>query len=459
MTAVGIVMYGDKALDLAGQTVDWLLDRSHDVRLAVDDAVAIGRAELGVPTDSLAAGADLVLSLGGDGTMLRAVRLAAADDVPVLGVNLGQLGYLTEVEPDGIRMALKRFLAGSYSIEERMQLEVVVDRAGQTSESLSALNETVIEKVDVGHTVRLDVELDGKPFTSYVCDGLILATPTGSTAYAFSVRGPIVDPRHRAVLMAPVAPTCSSTARSCCGPTPSCGRPSAVARRAGVSVDGRPGDRLEPGDAVVCTADDRPCGSSRSVRTTSMPSCERSSDCQSAELASSVSSAAGVRGARSTVTYAEIDHAGRSGRSGPRRHRRGPHSVQRRPRRSDGRDRSRQDDGGGGPGTALGRSGRSRPGCGRVAEAAVVEGLFVVGDTEWVLRRVVPAVGRSRSYVNGELVTAGGAGGARGEPDRDPRPARPAVPAAAVGATRRARPFRRHRPERPECRPGRWCAI
>src|SRR5690606_768672 len=119
----------------------------------------------------------------------------------VLGINLGQLGYLTEIEPSGLRMALKRFLSGAYSIEERLRLEVIVRRQGQPIDRFEALNEAVVEKSEMGHTVRLDVELDGRPFTSYVSDGLIVATPTGSTAYAFSVRGPIIDPTHRAVLM------------------------------------------------------------------------------------------------------------------------------------------------------------------------------------------------------------------------------------------------------------------
>ena len=258
MSAIGFMLYGGKAEDLAAQSVEWLLDRGHDVRLTIDDAVALGRPDLGTPTDSLAVGADLVLSLGGDGTMLRAVRAAVVEDVPVLGVNVGQLGYLTEVEPDGIRMALKRFLAGSYSIEERMRLDVTVERQAGEPQRVGALNEAVVEKADMGHTVRLDVQLDDRPFTSYVCDGLILATPTGSTAYAFSVRGPIIDPRHRAVLMAPVAAHMLFD-------RPMVLRPDAVVRvtvsggrRAGLSVDGRPGDGLEPGDAVVCTANDRP---------------------------------------------------------------------------------------------------------------------------------------------------------------------------------------------------------
>ena len=257
MSVFGLVLHHDRAGDLARDAIGWLDERGHEVRLTTEDAAAIARPELGVEADKVAVGLDVLLSLGGDGTMLRAVDLAAAEDVPVLGVNLGQLGYLTEVEPDGLRMALKRFLAGSYTLEERMRMEVHILRAGER-EQLDALNEAVVEKSQMGRTVRLDVELDGRPFTSYVCDGLILATPTGSTAYAFSVRGPIIDPRHRAVLLAPVAAHMlfdrSLVLR------PDCRVRVTVAgdRAAGVSVDGRAGEPLAPGDVVECTGSDRP---------------------------------------------------------------------------------------------------------------------------------------------------------------------------------------------------------
>ncbi|MFZ4519232.1 MAG: NAD(+)/NADH kinase [Microthrixaceae bacterium] len=258
MSSIALVLHREKSLELARETVDWLEERDHEVRLDHDEAALLGRPDLGVPTAGLAPGADLVVSFGGDGTMLRAADLAAADDVPVLGVNLGQLGYLTEVEPGSVRMALKRFLAGSYALEERMRLAVTIQRAGSGEERLVALNEAVVEKSGMGHTVRLEVDLDGRPFTSYVADGLILATPTGSTAYAFSVRGPIIDPRHRAVLMVPVAahmlfdramvlrPDCAVTVRV------------GGDRPAGLSVDGRASGPLQPGDLVRCTGDGRP---------------------------------------------------------------------------------------------------------------------------------------------------------------------------------------------------------
>lgn len=257
MSTFGLVLYRERAGELARSTASWLSERHHEVRVCEEDREVLDDSDVVVPAEDLAHGADLVISLGGDGTMLRAVELAALHDVPVLGVNLGRLGYLTQVEPAGVRMALKRFLAGSYAIEERMRLDATVDGPDGQRQA-GALNEVVIEKSEMGHTVRLEVELDGRPFSAYVADGLILSTPTGSTAYAFSVRGPIVDPRHRAVLMAPVAPHMlfdrSIVLRPDCRVVVRVGG----GRSAGVSVDGRPLQRLEPGASLECQASDRP---------------------------------------------------------------------------------------------------------------------------------------------------------------------------------------------------------
>ena len=258
MSCIGLFMHHDRGNDLALDAIDWLTARGHEVRLSNEQAASLGHDELGVPEAQLPAGLDLMVSLGGDGTMLRAVDLVAVDEVPVLGINLGRLGYLTEVEPAGLRMALKRFLAGSYSIEERLRLEVIVQRSDAEPERLTALNEAVIEKSEMGHTVRLDVELDGLPFTSYVSDGLILATPTGSTAYAFSVRGPIIDPRHRAVLMSPVAAHMLFDRSLVLQPDCEVRVTVSGDRTAGISVDGRGAGALVPGDSVVCTGSARP---------------------------------------------------------------------------------------------------------------------------------------------------------------------------------------------------------
>jgi NAD+ kinase len=155
--------------------------------------------------------AGLALSLGGDGTMLRTVKMLCGAHVPIIGVNVGLLGYLTEVEAPALTSALERWSAGSdaggWRIEERMMLETILRRDGTDHiESWTALNEAVVEKQEAGHTVRLLVRIDGAVFTSYAADGLIIATPTGSTAYSLSARGPVVSPKHRAILLTPVSP-------------------------------------------------------------------------------------------------------------------------------------------------------------------------------------------------------------------------------------------------------------
>ena len=207
MTAVLIVAHHGRteaaALALAAST--WLRDRGHDAWLSPDDAAALALDALAAERSP--ADADLALSLGGDGTMLRTIKVLDGAEVPVIGINVGLLGYLTEVEPPAMTAALERFLVGDFTLERRMMLTVTVDRVGEGVEGpWTALNEAVLEKQESGHTVRLLVDIDGAPFTSYAADGLIVATPTGSTAYSLSARGPVISPTHRALLLTPVSP-------------------------------------------------------------------------------------------------------------------------------------------------------------------------------------------------------------------------------------------------------------
>jgi NAD+ kinase len=257
MTSAGLVVHRDReiAWALARDAIEWLTERGHDVRLPKLDAERVGVPDLACEADELIPGLDVLIGIGGDGTILRAVELAADDDVPVLGVNAGQLGYLATVEPSSLRMAMKRFLAGSYDVEERMRLALQIERTDGTVETVpNALNEAVVERCDFGHTVRVEVSFDGRVFTSYVADGLIVATPTGSTAYAFSVRGPFIAPRHRAILLAPVSPHMLFDRSLILEASTEIRLQVAGHRVARLSVDGRDGGLLQDGDAVVCTA-------------------------------------------------------------------------------------------------------------------------------------------------------------------------------------------------------------
>ncbi|HJQ77066.1 MAG TPA: NAD(+)/NADH kinase [Acidimicrobiia bacterium] len=143
---------------------------------------------------------DMVLAVGGDGTMLAAVHSALRWDVPVLGFNLGTLGFLTEADPDEVEQVVGRLVEGDFEIEERLTVS-----ASTGNDPLIGINDVVVEKVDSTRLISLEVVIDGTLFTTYRADGLIVATPTGSTAYSFSAGGPIIDPRVDALVLTPVA--------------------------------------------------------------------------------------------------------------------------------------------------------------------------------------------------------------------------------------------------------------
>lgn len=257
MSSVVIVAHHGRseAWKLAGETAAWLLSRGNVVWMPSEDAVQFGLHELAgdVPPGD----ADLVLCLGGDGTMLRAVNLLDGAAVPLLGVNLGRLGYLTEIEVDRITESLERIEAGPddgrWQLDERMMLDVVVTtHDGAESGRWRALNEAVVEKRESGHTVNLMVRIDGEPFTSYATDGLIVSTPTGSTAYSLSARGPIVSPKHRALLITPVAPHTLFDRSLVLDPTETVEIEVLGDRHAAVAVDGRTVSDLTAGGKVRC---------------------------------------------------------------------------------------------------------------------------------------------------------------------------------------------------------------
>jgi len=152
-----------------------------------------------------AEGAELVIVLGGDGTLLRAAELARPAGTPLIGVNLGHIGFLAEAEPDGLIQTVDRLLAGEYRVEERMTLDVVARDNGTHVASTWALNEVSVEKAARERMVEVVIEVDGRPLSRWGCDGVVCATPTGSTAYAFSAGGPVVWPEVDALLMVPLA--------------------------------------------------------------------------------------------------------------------------------------------------------------------------------------------------------------------------------------------------------------
>jgi NAD+ kinase len=257
MGTIGIVLHPERSLAgrLAQMTIDWASGHGHEVRLVASEAKRFGLGDLGCDDTAFVADLDLAVCFGGDGTMLRTVSRVASHGVPILGVNVGQLGYLSAIEPAELTDALERFFSGRYQIEERMLATARVEFASRGAEEVSAeaLNEIVLEKTPMGHTVRISVSLDGEFFTTYAADGLIVATPTGSTAYSFSARGPIVAPSHRALIVTPVSPHMLFDRALVLGPDTVI-RLELVGPRPGMLLaDGRMIADLAEGDAVICT--------------------------------------------------------------------------------------------------------------------------------------------------------------------------------------------------------------
>lgn len=148
-------------------------------------------------------GAEVVLVLGGDGTLLRAAEMARPVGTPLLGVNLGRVGFLAETDLDELDTALDAVIAGRYDVEERMTLDAVARRNGDVLARTWALNEAVVEKSSRERILEVVLEVDGRPVSAFGCDGVLCATPTGSTAYAFSAGGPLVWPQVEALLLVP----------------------------------------------------------------------------------------------------------------------------------------------------------------------------------------------------------------------------------------------------------------
>lgn len=155
---------------------------------------------------NLAAEADMIIAVGGDGTMLHAAALTSGTDVPLLGVNRGRLGFLTDVSPDEMLDRLDEILNGQYSTDSRLQLQATVLRSDGSEESAIALNDVVLQRRDTGRMLDFETWIDGRYVNTHMGDGLIVATPTGSTAYALSCGGPIIEPHQNTVVVVPICP-------------------------------------------------------------------------------------------------------------------------------------------------------------------------------------------------------------------------------------------------------------
>ncbi len=243
-----------EAAEIAAELSSWLRARGHEP-IVVGKSTAPPHEPRFVEDSELTEPIDLLVVLGGDGTLLHGAALVADRKVPVLGINLGHLGFLTSCAPADARVALERALAGQLPIEERGRLRVEVVRGSGERTTRYASNDAVVSQGALARLIELEAFLDGELITRYRADGLIVATPTGSTAYTLAAGGPIVTPEVRAFIVTPIAPH-ALTNRPVVVPASSCVtvRLAAPAAHVQLTVDGQWGTALADGDSVELSA-------------------------------------------------------------------------------------------------------------------------------------------------------------------------------------------------------------
>jgi NAD+ kinase len=250
--SVGICIKPDQPqmADRVGELVEWLRKRGSEVWLDPQSAPWQGQPEL--PLDEVAARVDLMIVLGGDGTLLAAARAIGERRVPLLGVNLGTMGFLAEITHDGLFDALEDALAGRLRVASRMRLAVEVSRDERVIERSLALNDAVIGKSALSRMIELEARADGAFVTTYHADGLIVATPTGSSAYSLSAGGPLLLPDGESIVLTPICPH-TLTQRPLVLPETCRLEFGVLATRGGdvhLTVDGQVGVPLVEGDSV-----------------------------------------------------------------------------------------------------------------------------------------------------------------------------------------------------------------
>jgi len=206
MKRIGIIAKrkSDKAVSAVCETLPWFREQGYETLIDPNTAVVLGIDP--TPYEQIRDEADVIVVFGGDGTLLSAARLVEGHDTPILGINLGGLGFMAEVPLEDIHPALERALAGQCSIEHRVMLRAYVHRGGERIALSSVLNDVVINKSAVARLIHIDTAVDGEHLTTFNADGLIICTPTGSTAYSLSAGGPILYPTLNCVLLTPICP-------------------------------------------------------------------------------------------------------------------------------------------------------------------------------------------------------------------------------------------------------------
>ena len=212
MKVIGIISNNEKqeALEISKTVYDYLKQRNIEVLLADEDVLSERYSLKSVSQEEFSDKADAIISVGGDGTFLRASKYSFLNQTPVLGINAGNLGFLTEVDPKDIEEAMNDLLKGSYSIEERMLLEGRLYKDDKLIKNMGltgiALNEFTITRSMVEKVIKMEIFVNDISIKSFAADGIIIATPTGSTAYSLSAGGPVVEPKAEAMIITPICP-------------------------------------------------------------------------------------------------------------------------------------------------------------------------------------------------------------------------------------------------------------
>jgi NAD+ kinase len=204
---IGIVAKRNKpeAVDVIKDLVPFLKDRGIETILDAETAALSGEAS-SLKGEDIPKKSDMVIVLGGDGTVLHAARMVGKEEIPILGVNLGSLGFLTDVALEELYKTIEKVLSGDFKTEERMMLKAVVTGSDGKTFDLSVLNDVVINKGVLARIINLEVMVNGAYLTTYNADGLIVSTPTGSTGYSLSAGGPVVHPTLSAIIINPICP-------------------------------------------------------------------------------------------------------------------------------------------------------------------------------------------------------------------------------------------------------------
>jgi NAD+ kinase len=254
LNSVGLVINyeKEKAQEITNWIVDWLSFKKIKVYVEEDKDKGIRRKDFSCTNEKLFNSVDLIISLGGDGTLLRAAKIAAIDGIPIFGVNLGGLGFLTQIGIDNLEIFLEKIYQGKCFLDERMMLDGIVKRKEKEIKKFTALNDIVIGKGAFARLISLATYINDDYVITYSADGLVISTSTGSTAYSLSAGGPIVNPNINSMILTPICPHTLSARPLIIGENDQVRITLELSEEeVMVTIDGQEGFTLEPKDEVI----------------------------------------------------------------------------------------------------------------------------------------------------------------------------------------------------------------